>query len=319
MIPTLGLPLAPAGRFQGSCSIMLYRRCLHSGLALSVVRLRLSAHSYRKNPADVRGIVERALENGINAFQIDSSDIGFLSQISQVLKVVDRSILFVSLTARDDLGASHAGPLALPALKQRLAEAVRLPGLQRLDMVTFQSAEFRALPPEGHAFLRRLSETQMVSQVGAQVEPADYLAVLDAGYPTGILTDFDVTASKGRRRMIEDASRRNLSVFAQNFYPARLIEGRSGESIRSHLSSVHTGGTALTGADKYSFLTQEIGWTAEEICLGFTLSQPQIVSAGVVARSPEHLDGLAAVAGRTLPRALHAHVELGTFAVDSAA
>ncbi len=296
---------------------MLYRRCAHSGLALSAVRLRLSAHSYRKNPADVRGIVERALENGINGFQIDSSDIAFLSQISQVLKVVDRSILFVSLTARDDLGASHAGPLALPALKQRLAEAVRLPGLQRLDMVTFQSAQYRSLSPEAHNFLRRLNETHTVSQVGVQVEPADYLSVLDAGYPTAILTDFDVTATKNRRLMLQDASRRNLSVFAQNYYPARLIEGRQGESIRDHLSSVHTGG--LSGPDKYSFLTNENGWTAEEICLGFTLSQAQVVSVGVVARSPDHLDGLARVVGRTLPRALHAHIELGTFGVDSSA
>lgn len=283
---------------------------------MSAVRLRLSAHSYR-NAADVRGIVERALENGINAFQIDSSDITFLSQISQVLKVVDRSILFVSMTARDDLGASHTAPLALPALKQRLAEAVRLPGLQRLDMVTFQSTEFRALPPEGHAFLRRLAETHTVSQVGVQVEPSDYLAVLDAGYPTAILTDFDVTATKNRRLMLQDANHRNLSVFAQNYYPARLIEGRQGESIRDHLSSVHTGGVAST--DKYSFLTNENGWTAEEICLGFTLSQAQIVNVGVVARSPDHLEGLARVVGRTLPRALHAHIELGTFGVDSSA
>ena len=293
---------------------MLYRRCAHSGLALSAIRLRLSAHSFR-NAADVRTIVERALENGINAFQIDSSDIAFLSQISQVLKVVDRSILFVSLTARDDHGASHAAPLALPALKQRLAEAVRLPGFQRLDMVTFQSTEFRALPPEGHAFLRRLAETHMVSQVGVQVDPADYAAVLNAGYPTAILTDFDVTATKNRRLMLQDANHRNLSVFAQNYYPARLIEGRQGESIRDHLSSVHTGG--ISGPDKYSFLTNENGWTAEEICLGFTLSQAQIVNVGVVARSPDHLDGLARVVGRTLPRALHAHIELGTFGVDN--
>jgi hypothetical protein len=284
---------------------------------LSAIRLRLSAHSFR-NAADVREIVERALENGINAFQIDSSDIAFLSQISQVLKVVDRSILFIGMTARDDLGASHAGPVVLSALKQRLAEAVRLPGLQRLDMVTFQSAEFRALAPEGHTFLRRLGETQTVAQVGVQVEPGDYLAVLDAGYPTAILTDFDVTATKNRRRMIEDASRRNLSVLAQNYYPARLIEGRQGESIRTHLQSVNTG-TSTGGPDKYSFLTNEIGWTAEEICLGFTLSQAQIVSTGVVARSPDHLDGLARVVGRTLPRALHAHIELGTFGVDNAA
>ena len=297
---------------------MLYRRCPHSGLALSAIRLRLSAHSFRKNPADAREIIERALENGINAFQIDSSEIGFLHQISQVLKVVDRSILFIGMTARDDLGASYAGPIALAALKQRLAEAVRLPGLQRLDMVTFQSAEFRALAPEDHAFLRRLGETHTVGQVGVQLEPNDYLGVLDAGYPTAILTDFDVTAGKARRRMVEDASRRNLTVFAQNYYPARLIESRPGESIRTHLQTLNTG-AGLLGPDKFSFLTNEIGWTAEEICLGFTLSQLQIISTGVAARSPDHLDGLARVVGRTLPRALHAHIELGTFAVDNAA
>ena len=126
---------------------MQYRRCTHSGLAISAVRLRLSAHGFRKNSTDVRALVERALEHGINAFQIDSADIGFLHQVSQVLKLVDRSVLFISLTARDDLGAAHTGPIASQALRHRLAEAVRLPGLQRLDMVTFQSAEFRALSP----------------------------------------------------------------------------------------------------------------------------------------------------------------------------
>ena len=294
---------------------MLYRRCLHSGLALSALRLRLSAHAFRKSPGAVGGLVERALGHGINAFQIDSGDAVFVAQVAQALKMVDRNILFVSLTARDDHGVAYDGALRTQALKQRLSEALRLRGLQRLDMVTFQSAEYRSLTPETHNFLRRLNETHTVSQVGVQVEPSDYLAVLDAGYPTAILTDFDVTATKNRRLMLQDASRRNLSVFAQNYYPARLIEGRQGESIRDHLSSVHTGG--LSGPEKYSFLTNENGWTAEEICLGFTLSQAQVVSVGVVARSPDHLDGLARVVGRTLPRALHAHIELGTFGVDN--
>jgi aryl-alcohol dehydrogenase-like predicted oxidoreductase len=296
---------------------MQYRRCFHSGLALSVVRLRLSAHNFRR-AADMREIVERALEHGINAFQIDSADIGFLSQVSQVLKVVDRSILFVSLTARDNLGVSYGGAIDSLALKQRLSEAVRLPGLQRLDMVTFQSAEFRALTAEDHAFLRHLGEAHRVGQIGVQVEPQDYYQVVDSGHATAILTDFDVTASKTKRHMIEDANRRNISVLSQNHYPARLIEGRSNESIRSQLQNVQAGAMG-GGADKYSFLTNEIGWTAEEICLGFTLSQPQILSVGVVARSIEHLDGLAGVVGRSLPRTLHAHLELGTFSVDSAA
>ena len=291
---------------------MQYRRCLHSGLALSALRLRLSAHAFRKSPGAVREIVERALENGINAFQIDSADAGFLNQIAQVLKVVDRGVLFVSMTARDNYGVAYEGGINTQALKQRLAEAIRLPGLQRLDMVTFQAAEYRALSAEDHAFLRQLVEGGLVGQVGVQAEPGDFPQILDIGQPTAILTDFDVTASKARRQMVETASRMNLSVFGQNYYPARLLRGGQGESIRSHLQNVHDG-DAGQGAGKYSFLFNENGWTAQEICLGFTLSQPQLVNVGVVARSTEHLDRLAVVVGKTLPRALHAHIELGTF------
>ncbi len=290
---------------------MLYRRCLHSGLALSALRLRLSAHAFRKSPGAVGGLVERALGHGINAFQIDSGDAVFVAQVAQALKMVDRNILFVSLTARDDHGVAYDGALRTQALKQRLSEALRLRGLQRLDMVTFQAAEYRALTPEDHAFLRRLIEARMVGQIGVHVEPGDFPHTLDVGQPTAILTDFDVTATKVRRRLIENASRMNLSVFAQNYYPARLIEGRT-DSIRSHLQDVHEG-ISPRGSDKYSFLTNEIGWTAEEICLGYTLAHPLVISAGVFARSPEHLDRLAAVVGKTLPRALHAHIELGTF------
>ena len=152
---------------------MQYRRCLHSGLALSALRLRLSAHAFRKSPGAVREIVERALENGINAFQIDSADAGFLNQIAQVLKVVDRGVLFVSMTARDNYGVAYEGGINAQALKQRLAEAIRLPGLQRLDMVTFQAAEYRALSAEDHAFLRQLIEGGLIGQVGVQVDPGD--------------------------------------------------------------------------------------------------------------------------------------------------
>ena len=295
---------------------MQYRRCLHSGLALSALRLRLSAHAFRKAPGGVRELVERALENGINAFQIDSADIGFLSQIAQVLKVVDRGVLFVSMTARDNYGVAYEGGINTEALKQRLTEALRLQGLQRLDMVTFQAAEYRALTADDHAFLGQLIEGGLLGQVGVQADPGDFRDILNIGEPTSILTDFDVAASKARRQMIETASRMNLSVFGQNYYPARLLQGGQGESIRSHLQNVQVGDTAQ-GPGKYSFLFNETGWTAQEICLGFTLSQPQLVNVGIVARSTDHLDRLAAVVGRTLPRALHAHIELGTFGVDN--
>ena len=291
---------------------MQYRRCLHSGLALSALRLRLSAHAYRKTPGAVREIVERGLENGINAFQIDSADAGFLNQIAQVLKVVDRGVLFISMTARDNYGVAYENGINVDTLKQRLTEAFRLPGLQRLDLLSFQAAEYRALTAEDHAFLHHLIQGGMIGQVGVQIETADFPNILDIGQPTSLLTNFDVTASKARRHMLETASRMDLSVFGQNYYPARLLQGGQGESIRSHLQNVQDG-DAPQGPSKYSFLFNEIGWTAQEICLGFALSQPALVNVGVVARDSDHLDRLAKVVGRTLPRALHAHIELGTF------
>ena len=56
------------------------------------------------------------------------------------------------------------------------------------------------------------------------------------------------------------------------------------------------------------------GWTAEEICLAYCLTEPSIASVLVECEDPEHLAALAAVPDRDMPPGLAAQVEMARFA-----
>ena len=67
------------------------------------------------------------------------------------------------------------------------------------------------------------------------------------------------------------------------------------------------------GIGGYTFLHRTANWTAEEICLAFTLTEPAVSSAWIETADLNHLDRLADVPDRDLPPGLGAQIEMARF------
>jgi hypothetical protein len=74
----------------------------------------------------------------------------------------------------------------------------------------------------------------------------------------------------------------------------------------------------LAGAGTYAFLNNTPGWTSEQICMAYVLSDVSIATIMVDPSSTQHLQDLAAVADREIPLAVSAQVEMARFSAESA-
>jgi len=63
----------------------------------------------------------------------------------------------------------------------------------------------------------------------------------------------------------------------------------------------------------YAFLEDSNGWTAEEICLGYALTEPSLTTVQTATQDPDHLHRLALVADRDLPTGISAQIEMARF------
>ena len=67
------------------------------------------------------------------------------------------------------------------------------------------------------------------------------------------------------------------------------------------------------GIGGYSFLHRTSNWTAEEICLAYTLTEPAVSSAWIETSDMAHFDRLTEVPDRDLPPGLGAQIEMARF------
>ena len=79
------------------------------------------------------------------------------------------------------------------------------------------------------------------------------------------------------------------------------------------------GRKAPAHAPGYAFLSAIPGWTAEQVCLAYALTEPSLTSVLIHPRSVEALEQLAAVTDRDLPSQLPAQIEMARFAAQSSA
>jgi hypothetical protein len=74
----------------------------------------------------------------------------------------------------------------------------------------------------------------------------------------------------------------------------------------------------LAGAGTYAFLATTHGWTAEQICLSYTLTEPAVATVQMPIASRKHLATLAAVTDKDLPSAVSAQIEMARFSEEEA-
>jgi aryl-alcohol dehydrogenase-like predicted oxidoreductase len=69
----------------------------------------------------------------------------------------------------------------------------------------------------------------------------------------------------------------------------------------------------LAVAGSHSFLQTTPGWTAEQICLAYALTEPAVTTVQMPVKDLEHLADLADVPERSLPAQITAQIEMSHF------
>lgn len=293
---------------------MRYRPFGRSGMALSTVGLRLSWETFNKNRGTAAALMTAALENGINTFHFDTTDLELLKLAAEVFSIVDRKLLFVGCTAHGRTIDGPATSYELTPLRSRLKGAIKESGLNWLDMLAFERPLSHILPEDSRAFLRSLKEARMLRYACATVDVADMDDVIMSGDFNVIDTRFDLDTSWDKRNLMDKAVASDMCVMARDYFPdaykkASDLMPQDGKKSWFFKKPENP----LTGAGTYAFLHQTPDWTAEELCLSYALHQTAISCVLIEPKTVDQLELLAQVPERHMPSSVPAQIEMARF------
>jgi aryl-alcohol dehydrogenase-like predicted oxidoreductase len=286
---------------------MRYRPFGVSGMTVSAITLRLSDQS-RLRANDWRALIFTAIENGINSFQIDGESPALLQGAAEAFASVERRLLFLSWRVRDE-----AGQLNRDVVDAMMASAFDALGLDYLDLVLLNDPLGPELPPPAAAALRALHEGRAVRGLGVASRGDVDPALLKSDLVTALSSPFNLSSGWAERNRIRSAITQDLAVMGEDFWPQALREDKPPPQKPSLW---RRRGDPLADVGGYDFLTSTPGWSAEEICLGYALTEPSLATVRITADTKAEVERLAAVVERDLPNGVCAQIEMARFSAQ---
>lgn len=302
---------------------MRYRPFGRSGNAVSAVALNLDSQAVARGPSGLRSLVYAALEHGVNTFHLASADPVLAEQVGLALAPVDRNLVFV--VARLGQNRSRAGivrDFSAETLTGDVDRLLSVSGLGHLDLALLDEPQASELSQAALNALKAQRATGRMRLLGVAGEAEVTDAYVSTNAFDVLATPFHVNSPWAVRNRIRAAVERDMAVIAYGFYPAELntpqrVEALS-KPVRKGLFGLGGGArqtSPLDGAGTFSFLHQTPGWTAEEICLAYALTEPVISTVLIEALDDERLGKLTDVPERSMPPGLPAQIEMARFSI----
>ncbi|MDC7682209.1 aldo/keto reductase [Asticcacaulis sp. BYS171W] len=299
---------------------MRYRPFGRSGQALSTLGLTLSWSGARQSRQMIHRLIMTALENGINTYHFESAHPDLLKTAAEALSVVERRLLFISVNAHEEGANDPAAQYALTPLRDRLKLVIKESGLKWIDLLMFHATGFDRIPDNSWAFIDSLRRANMLKFTGAAANTDRIQAVVDDGRFNILKTVFDIDTSWDKRHLLDYAISRGMTIFGHDFYPEAY---RKASDVVPKAARRGFFGSRpadpLAGSGTYAFLHQTNGWTAEELCLSFALTQPTLSTMLIRPDTPDHLEALTEVPERLMPTSVPAQIEMARFSLQAAA
>lgn len=292
---------------------MRYRSFGVAGKAVSAVGLLLRSPAVAPTPQACRALLFCAMENGVNLFEIAAESEALERGVAEALTAVERRLIFLAWRI-----CGRSGEM-LDA--ERLGQIVRR-GLQRtgadyFDLLMLDEAAFAALTVDGRQFLGDLRAGGAALQIGVSGDGEAADACVGAQPFDVLATPFNLTSDWRSRRRVREASAAGMVALAYDSMPPdrlRPVAAPQGAAPSILRRTAHI--NPLAGAGTYAFLHHTPGWTPEELCLAYALTEPSLATVQVEDARPEALERLAAVAERELPTGLAAQIEMARFSVE---
>ena len=291
---------------------MRYRPFGNSGMTVSAITLRLSDQS-RLRAGEWRDLIFSAIENGINSFQIDGESPALLQGAAEAFASVERRLLFLSWRVREDAGQFNAA-----AVEQLIASAFDGLGLDYLDQVLINDSLGPDLSPAAIATLRTLRDGRAIRGLGVATRGDVHPGLLDTGLVTALASPFNLSSGWADRNRVRAAVTQDLAVIGEDYWPQALRES-NGKPLVQKPSLWRRRSDPLADVGGYDFLAGTQGWCAEDICLGYALTEPSLATVRITAESRAEIERLAGVVERDLPNGVCAQIEMARFSAQERA
>ena len=287
---------------------MRYRPFGATGVAVSALTLRL-ADSSRLRASDWRALVFTALENGVNSFQIDGDAPEMLQGAGEAFASVERRLLFLTWRVRQD--ANQLGQQTLDSLRRWAYEGL---GLDYLDLVLINDPQSPSLPMSFEAGLQTLWSARALGGLGIASRGDIHPGLLANGLVTAVSSPYNLSSGWAERHRIRQASQNNFAVIGEDFWPQALRELAGQAPRRPSFWQRRTDPLADVGG--YEFLSKTPGWSGEDICLGYALTEPSLATVRITADTRQEVERLAEVVERDLPTGVCAQIEMARFSAQ---
>jgi aryl-alcohol dehydrogenase-like predicted oxidoreductase len=287
---------------------MRYRPFAQTGIAVSGLSLSLNGASHERTEADWRDLVHGAFEEGVNSFEVAQPTPAVLAGMAEAIGAVRRSLLFVSLRLQPGL--------APQTIESWVEGVIAAAGLGELNLLT-SSAEPAELGP-AVAPMQRLKDRKLVKSLGAAGSEEQLEPFVAEGFFDAILTPFNMLSAWRDRHLIRTALERQMGVIVCDPCPEQLapmVEQARSAARPGFFKRMHP----LAGAGSYAFLASTPGWSAEQICIAYALTEPAVASVQMEAMGRKHLTQLAEATARDLPAAVSAQIEMARFSIEKRA
>lgn len=261
-------------------------------------------------PLAWRGLLFSALENGVNTFEICANSDVLALGVGETLRAVERRLVFLSWRIRGD----GRRPITAEFISQSVRAGLQKTGAAYFDLLLLDEQAFVTLTDDGRTYLGDLCAAGLCHQVGVAGEgPAIDQCI--AGHEFEALAiPFNLTSDWKARRRLKDSAAAAMTVIGYDAFPHQLIQSATSSQVRPGLFRK---AEPLAGAGTYAFLHDTPGWTAEELCLAYALTEPAFATIQVEAFRPEAIERLAAVTDRDLPTGVAAQIEMARFGEGS--
>jgi hypothetical protein len=280
---------------------MRYRSYGRSDVAVSAITLELKDAPGKSRAADWRGVVFGALENGINAFDVhaDASP-GLLTGTGEALSALERRFSFVTLRCRVAPGDLKNGVTLRTA-----AEMAERLGLETFNCLMLEGEHLEEL---ASADIDRLADLREISRHigvggGERIDALAKHSAIDA-----VATPYNLASSTRERSRLRAISETGAAVVTYDTFPDVAVEAPRAAPVRKLF-----GKPSHTPPGGYAFLHDTWGWTAEQICVAYLLTEPGLTSIRLACTDLKRIAKLAEAVDRDVPGGLGAQVEMARF------
>jgi aryl-alcohol dehydrogenase-like predicted oxidoreductase len=290
---------------------MRYRPLGRSGAAVSCLTLVLTDEPMRRD--DRVRLVYAALELGVNCFEVQARDPEVAAALADALASIERRMVFVALRvgwSRDRSGR-RVRDLTVDGINHAIESTLDAAALNRFDVVIVEAPDDEPLPVQVIPTLEDQVEAGRVRMLGIAGEDG-VDAHLGSGVFQVLATPFNIQSGWRERSRLRAAVQADMAIIGSHYMPFA-------PPVEEDRPSGPFGLGRLFAAKKpkvdesHAFLKRTPGWTPEEICLGYALTEPSITTIETGVHNAEHLQALADVVERDLPTGAAAQIEMARF------